>query len=201
MDNPDTTIDPSSYDMNQSILNKSRLDKYVMILSLPKGLINKKSNSRSNVKINFDSLQYTIYGTPVPDIIIPALGLSYSGQEIKISSHSRKPYNNIFIDFSVDNLYQNWWVIYHWLDLLNDATHSYYNYDQNIKSEAEKALSEYSANFTIYGLDEYDNKVIKFDYTGCFPVSLTSPKYSDATPDQLMSKIEFAFSFFEAHLV
>jgi len=203
MSNVDTKslIQPDQYEINQSILNKSRGDKFIMVLNLPQALRSLKSSTRSNTKVDFDTLQFTIKGSPVPDIIVPAVFLPYGGQEIKLSSHSRKPYESVFIDFTVDNLYRNWWVIYQWLDLLNDEKYSYYNQNDFAKEEAWEAMKDYTANFTIYGLDEYNNKVIKFDYEGAFPLSVASPKYDDTTPNEITSKFEFAFSFFTATLV
>lgn len=192
---------PIQYQDKQSILNKSRADKYKMILNLPDALRGSKSVERSNKKIDFNALQFTIYGSPVPDIIVPSVSQMYAGQQLKISSHTRSPYENVFIDFNIDNLYRNWWVVYYWLNLLNNERDSYYDKYNLGENEAWEAMKDYTANFTIYGMDEYNNNVIKFDYEGCFPVSVTSPKYSDRNPEQLESRFEFAFTFFRATLV
>jgi len=194
-------INPEKYDIDQSILNKTKGDKYFMVLSLPEALRGSKSKNRRNNKVDFDSLQFSITGSPVPDIIIPAIGQQYQGQELKISSHSRVPYENIFVSFKIDNLFRNWWVIYLWLDLLNDESKSFYNAKEISDGDATEALKEYTANFTVYGLDEYNNRVIRFDYEGCFPVSLKSPVYSDEDPNDISSQFEFAFTFFKASLV
>ena len=203
MSNVDTKslIQPDQYEINQSVLNKSRSDKFLMVLNLPQALRDLKSSTRSNTKVDFDTLQFTIKGSPVPDIIVPAISLPYSGQEIKLSSHSRQPYESVFVDFTVDNLYRNWWVIYQWLDLLNDEKYSYYNQNDFAEEEAWEAMKDYTTKFTIYGLDEYNNKVIKFDYEGAFPLSVASPKYDDTTPNEITSKFEFAFSFFTSTLI
>lgn len=192
---------PDQYQIDQSILNKTRQDKFLMILNLPNALISKKTKERSNKRVDFDALQFSVFGAPVPDIIIPAIGQYYQGQELKVSSHSREPYENIFVDFTVDNLYRNWWVIYSWLNFLNDERVSYYDKDDISPKEAWEASEEYRANFTVFGLDEYDNPVIRFDYIGAFPVSLTSPKFSDQNPEEIRSGFEFAFTFFDASLV
>ena len=91
MSNVDTKslIQPDQYEINQSVLNKSRGDKFIMVLNLPQALRGLKSSTRSNTKVDFDTLQFTIKGSPVPDIIVPAVFLPYGGQEIKLSSHSR----------------------------------------------------------------------------------------------------------------
>lgn len=192
---------PDQYEINQSVLNKARSDKFLMILNLPEALRQLKSRERSNSKVDFDSLQFTIKGSPVPDIIIESVGLKYSGQELKISSHSRKPYDNIFVDFKVDNLFRNWWTIYSWLDLLNDEELSFYNRNDIAPHESWEAMKDYTATFTVFGLDEYNNRVIEFTYEGAFPVSVTSPKYDDTTEDEIKSKFEFSFTFFKAKLL
>jgi hypothetical protein len=198
---PKKYIEPDQYEVNQSVLNKSRSDKFIMVLTLPQALRNLKSDIRSNTKLDFDTLQFTIKGSPVPDIIVPAKPIPYAGQEIKISSHSRQAYDSVFVDFTIDNLYRNWWSIYQWLDLLNDEKHSYYNENGFAKENPWEALKDYTATFTIYGLDEYNNRVIQFDYEGAFPLSLGSPKYDDTTANEIQSKFEFAFSFFKATLI
>lgn len=198
---PKKLIEPDQYDINQSVLNKSRSDKFIMVLTLPQALRNLKSNVRSNTKVDFDTLQFTIKGSPVPDIIVPAEAVPYAGQEIKVSSHSRQPYESVFVDFTVDNLYRNWWAVYQWLDLLNDEKYSYYNENDFAKENPWEALKDYTSTFTVYGLDEYNNRVIQFDYEGAFPLSLGSPKYDDTTADEIQSKFEFTFSFFKATLI
>lgn len=193
--------DPISYGVDQSILNKSREDKFIMVLNVPTMLRDRISKERSNVKIDFDALQFSVFGAPVPDITVPVVEVGYQGQHIKISSHSRRPYENIRLDFTVDNLYRNWWVVYFWLNILNDAKQSFYNRGDIAEGEAWEALQQYSAMFTIYGLDEYDNRVIQFDYTGAIPVQLSSPKYSDRNPKEIEAGFEFGFSFFESKLI
>jgi hypothetical protein len=188
--------------MDQAIYNKARVDKYLMILSLPAALKNiDKHNIRSNSYLNLDSLQFSIYGHITPNIIVPAVGASFSGQEIKISSHSRQPYGNNFVKFDIDNEYKNWWVIYKWLNYLNHEKFSHYDYDGLSQKDAEQALQDYSTNFVVYALDEYNNKQIKFTYTGCFPVSLRQIQYDDRNPAIVQAELEFSYSFFEAELV
>ena len=193
---------PEQYDIKQSILNKSRPDKFVMILNLPDALRKLKSETRSNRKIDFDSLQFTIKGSPVPTIIVPAVVQPYAGQSLKISSHTRQTYENVFIDFEINNTYDNWWVIYYWLNLLNDEFESRFNANDDAVKENRQAMQDYTAKFTIMGLDEYSNPVIRFDYDGAFPVSLTSPQFNDEDGDvQNRSRLEFAFTFFSATLI
>jgi hypothetical protein len=194
-------IKPEQYDIKQSVLNKSRSDKFIMVLSLPEALRKLKSEERSNSKLDFDALQFTITGAPTPDIVVPAIAQPYAGQELKISSHTRQPYESVFVDFKVDNLFRNWWSIYMWLDLLNDEKYAHYNKKQYAEGNAWEAMKDYTTNFTIYGLDEYNTRIIQFDYEGAFPLSLKSPKYDDKNPEEVVSQFEFAFTFFTATLL
>lgn len=194
-------IAPDQYAIDQSILNKSRSDKYIMVLSLPQALRDLKSKTRANDKIDFDTLQFSIRGAPTPDIVVPAIAQMYQGQELKVSSHTRQPYENVFVTFNIDNLFRNWYVLYTWLDLLNDESHSRYNFNDHGSEDPWQAMKDYTTNFTIYGLDEYNNRFIQFDYEGCFPVSLGSPKYDDKNTDEITSQFEFSFTFFKASLI
>lgn len=188
--------------MQQSIYNKARHDKYVMILSIPEALKKiDKSDSRSNSYLNLDSLQFSIYGHITPEIVVPSIGIGYAGQEIKVSSHARSPYGNNFVKFDIDNEFKNWWVVYKWLNLLNHEKYSHYNYENLSENDTNEALKDYSSNFTVYALDEFNNKKIKFEYTGCFPVSLGRIEYDDRNPDIIQSELEFSYSFFESELV
>jgi hypothetical protein len=201
MATPKDTEIPKQYNIDQSVLNKAKADKYFMVMTLPDALRGSKTKERSNSKVDFDALQMSVTGSPMPDIIVPALELPYQGQSVKISTHSRQVYENVFVSFKIDNLYRNWWVIYSWLDLLNNERESYYNKEGIGEHEAWEAMKDYTATFTIFGLDEYGNKVIRFDYEGCFPVSLQSPKYDDKSPEDIESQFEFAFTFFSATLI
>lgn len=188
--------------MTQAIYNKARFDKYIMILALPEALKKiDKENTRSNSYLDLDALQFSIYGHVTPEIIVPSIGVGYAGQEIKVSSHARNPYGNNHVNFDVDNEYKNWWVIYKWLNFLNHEKFSHYNYEELSEKEAEKALQDYSTTFTVFALDEFNNKQIKFEYTGCFPVSLSRIEYDDRNPDILRASLEFSYSFFRAELV
>ena len=59
--------------VQQSQLNKSRLDKFLCVINLPEALrgINDNSiGSTANNKVNENSLQFSVYGAVVPDITV-----------------------------------------------------------------------------------------------------------------------------------
>ena len=86
----------------QSQLNKSRKDKFLLVLNLPPALRNiQQQNLRDNNAIQQDTLQFSIYGTVIPEIIVPERIAGYSGQSYKVSSNSREPYPNISVNFTI----------------------------------------------------------------------------------------------------
>ena len=185
--------------MYQSPLNRQRGDKFIMVFSVPDILKEQKSNSiRSNSRIIPNSLQFSIYGTVVPDIKVPHKDVPYAGQVLKVSSFARPSYQPMEVNFMIDNMFNNYWVIYKWLNILNDAKKSLYT--SNIKQD-EGILNKYSTSISIFGLDEYNNRVIEFKYSNSFPTSLGGIKYSDRNPKEIESTFEFAFFQFEPILL
>ena len=105
----------------QSVLNKSRNDKFKLVFQLPRALKRINTNDdRKNGTVIEDSLQFSIYGTVVPAITVPALEIRYAGSTLYNSSHSKNPYPPVTVNFTVDNQYNNYWVIYKWINLLHD---------------------------------------------------------------------------------
>lgn len=191
-----------SEELLQSQLNKSRKDKFLLVLNLPAALRNINSDILSQRQKNViarDALQFSVYGSVVPTIEVPSEVATYGGQSYKVSSHTRPPYEDITVDFTIDNKFNNYWVIYKWLDLLNDDAKSYHD-AKNI-TNGEIAPLAYQADFTMYGLDEFDQPAIKFTYTRAFPISLGSIAYSYRTPDEVESQFTFSFSQFLTDLV
>ena len=200
--------------IQQSQLNKSRKDKFLLVFNLPPILRNSNSNDlsvRGQDIINQNSVQFSVYGSIVPQIQVPEVIAPYSGQSYKASSNSRPPYENISVSFTVDNQFNNYWVIYSWLNLLNDQQQSIYDAARlvpdgatvNSAGKLAKSLQPQSdqTDLTVYGKDEFDNNVIKFTYTKAFPVSLGSIDYSYREPGEMETTFEFAFSQFFASLI
>lgn len=176
----------------QSPFNKQRKDKFLLVLTVPEILkddINKLGKKYG--MINFDSLQFSVYGAVVPALVVPSVSLSYAGQTTKITSYARPECPCLVVNFTVDNMFNNYFVIYKWLDILNNETKSYYNVD---KPGDEGKLHRYQTNVTIYGLDEYNNKVARFNYLKAFPVRLDGITYSERDPSEMQSTFEFGYS-------
>lgn len=192
--------------LNQSQFNKSRLDKFYMVVNLPtvlKKINTKNLATRGDSTINDNTLQFSIYGSVVPNVAVPSITQNYAGQSFKVSSHTREPYSNVSVNFTVDNKFNNYWVIYKWLDLLNNDYGSRYDYDNisNISPSTRRTTpnsltppEDYQTDFTIYVKDEFDKNIVKFTYTKAFPVSLGSINYNYRSAEEIESTFEFAFS-------
>ena len=189
--------------VQQSILNKNRKDKFLLVLNLPNVLkeINKlSSGDRKTDFLNLDSLQYSVYGSVVPTVAIPEVDMSYGGQTAKISSLHRPAYGAVTVNFTVDNYYNNWWVLWKWLNIINDSRSGIYN-AADINDPNGQYTNSYQSNITVYGLDEYNNKKIQFDYIAAFITGLGEITYNYRDAEQLESSFTFVFSQLDAKLL
>jgi len=179
--------------MQQAILNKSRADKFLLIFDIPPILreFNKKFN-QDNLSIISDSVQFSIFGTAVPEITVPAVETRYAGNTLYVSSHGKNPYPPVSVKFNVDNEYKNYWVIYQWLNLLHDQYEGRYNARE--LNEYDPDFQDYQTDLTIYGKDEFNNNRIKFTYTKAFPTTVDTIDYNYQTPDEIASGFSFVYS-------
>jgi len=174
---------------NQSMLNKARKDKFLMVLTPSKFLRDKINNlERGNDTINLDSFQFSVFGIDVPDITIPQVETSYGAQVLKVTSYSRPSFNNVNVKFTVDNNYNNYWFIYSWMNLLNDDKTAIPN-----QGSYPPLLDDYSTTITIYGLDEYNKNKIKFEFHQVIPVKLGTIAYNYRDSGEVESSFEFSF--------
>lgn len=197
--------------ITQSQLNKSRFDKFLLVINLPpilRGANNNQPNIRSNVLVSQDSLQFSVFGSVVPQISVPDLQAGYAGGTYKVSSNSRPAYDNVSVNFTIDNKFNNYWVIYKWLDVLANAKNIVYSANEilppqydNTKLPGPLQPQAYQTDFTIYAKDEFDQNVVKFTYTKAFPVALGNIDYNYREPGEIETSFTFAFSQFFAELV
>ena len=179
---------------NQSILNKSRLDKFLLIFSLPPALreINvQESAARNSNNVMEDKLQLSVYGAVVPELTVPSIQIPYAGSNLYQSAHAREPYPPVTVNFTTDNEFNNYWVIYKWLNLMHDQKTGVYD-DTDLDQDNE--FNNYQTDITLYGLDEYENKRIEFTYTKAFPVTLGNLDYNYRTSDEVESSFTFVYS-------
>lgn len=203
--------------IQQSVLNKNRKDKFLLILNLPdalKGINVFNTTERDSNNLSLDSLQYSVYGTVVPSTVMPAVNLPYAGQSLNVAAGKRDNYQEITVNFTVDNRFNNWWVLWKWLNFINNAKTStldnenLVNFTQ-IKTSASEAilnssvgtLQPYQTLITVFGLDEYNQKKIQWNYSKAFITKLDGITYSYRDPDQIESSFTFSFSQLTAELL
>lgn len=183
----------------QSYLNKQRKDKFILVFDIPKALKDIRSaTQRSNNKIIPETMQFSVYGNVIPEISIPEKEVPFGGQVMKVTSFARPSFPKNTVNFTVDNMFNNYWVIYKWLQLFNDEREGMY------KSSLPKdsgLLKNYETTISVYGLDEYNNRVIEFLFYHAFPVFLGGINYSDRESAEMESTFEFVYGQFETNLL
>lgn len=160
----------------QSNLNRSSKDKFYMLMELPYAL---RQRAAKDPKISIEPLKLSVYGTVVPDITVPETDARFLGQNLHLSTYARPNYPPITINFVVDSQYNNYYLLWQWLDVMNLSIDNRYgggiNYGDVIGSGDQ---FEYQTTITITALDEYNNPVIDFIYTKAFISSLGALNYS-----------------------
>jgi hypothetical protein len=187
----------------QSVLNRSGKDKFILVLNLPRVL---RKMSTADELINLDPLQVSIYGTVVPTVQIPANEVRYGGQSYNVSSYSRPNYPPLVVNFIVDNKFRNYWILWRWLSILNDPRISQYTGTpsklETYKDRIESGdLTEYQANFSVIGLNEYNQKTIEFIYYNSFITQLGGITYDYNDNELIKTTAEFQFSQFDVKLL
>ena len=184
---------------NQSFLNKSRTDKFTLVFSLPPALrkIDSKTD-RQTYNVNEDAFQFSVYGAVVPTLDVPALQIPYAGSNLYNSTHAREPFPPVTVEFTIDNGFNNYWVLYKWLDLMHDEKEGLYDASDLVSDEDFK---NYQTDMTLYGLDEFNNERIQFTYTKAFPVTIGSINYSYRTAEEITSSMTFVYSQIHTKLI
>jgi hypothetical protein len=176
----------------QSPFNKQRKDKFLFVLNLPEVLktLNKKID-RTNQSIIADALSFSVYGVVIPRVQINEIKAGYSGQNLHVSALTRVPYPSVPVSFTVDNRFNNYWVIFKWLDLLNDQATGITDQDDLSRKDLTSEL--YKATFSLFSLDEFNNKTVEFTFSKAFPVSLGEINYNYRDASELETTFEFSF--------
>jgi hypothetical protein len=180
----------------QSPLNRAATDKFILIMDLPYLL---KKNALNDPYINVEPLQMSIFGTVVPDIKVPEIDVRYRGQGMHVSSYTRPSYPPLTVNFTVDNSYNNYYVLWKWMDILNSAIENTYGgtYKNLFEDLITGTQFEYQTTLTIQALDEYNQPSLEFVFTKAFLTNLGPINYSYRTGSQL---IESAATFHYSQL-
>ena len=184
---------------NQSFLNKSRLDKFIMVFQVPQALKKIESKTeRRTYNLNEDAFQFSVYGSVVPEITVPSIQIGYAGSNLYNSAHAKEPYPPVTVNFTVDNEFNNYWTIYKWLDLMHDEKEGLYDVDD---LSIDERFASYQTDMTLYDLDEYDNKRIEFTYTKAFPINVGAMNYNYRDSSEIESSMTFVYSQIHSKLI
>jgi hypothetical protein len=187
----------------QSVLNRPSKDKFLLVLNLPQ-VLKKQSNTDSSIDI--DPLQISVHGTIVPAITVPSNEVRFAGQSYNVSSYSRPNYPPLSINFIIDNKFKNYWLLWKWMSILNSPTESMYagtaSELETYKDRVNSGINtEYQSNFSIFSLNEYNQKTVEFTYYNAFITGLGAINYSYRDDGIIESTAEFQFSQLDIKLL
>lgn len=200
---PDNDLCETPQPTQQSVLNRTSKDKFILVLNLP--LVLRKKIPKDEL-LSLDPLQISVFGTIVPEIAIPSTEVRFGGQAYNVTSHSRPNYPPLPVDFVIDNKFRNYWLLWSWLNILNESTTSYYSginpnsstWKDNIDSGI---LTEYQTNFSILGLNEYNQYTVEFLFKNAFITNLGGIMYNYTDTDIIKASAQFQFSQLEVKLL
>ncbi len=182
----------------QAPLNKARKDKFILVVTIPNIL--KGLNVRTEKKdlfINLDALQFSVYNITIPKVMVPEHNVHIYQQNYNITSYDRPAYPPVTINFAVDNEYKNYWVLWKWLQMLNEPLDATYAGDRVFPNGAPKTIPEqynYQTDITAFALDEYNKMKAKFQFKYAFITSLGELVHNYRDPSETDCYFDFAFN-------
>jgi len=193
--------------LNQAILNKARVDKFVLILTMPEALrkIDVRYGDETPSKIISDKLQMSVWGNVVPAISVPSVSVPFQGQVPKVTSFSRPAYEPVTVNFTIDSEFYNYYVIWKWLALLNDPKKSVFDAENNsglldpgtktlIDPKKPSYIPKYASQISLLPLNEYNQVLGEFVFTQCFATSLNGINFNYQASEEIASSFSFEFS-------
>ena len=138
-------------------------------------------------------MQFSIYGTPVPKVIVEAIEAPYSGQVHRHTSYSRPVYSSLTIGMAVDNRFLNYWLLWTWINLWNDTRTGQFDAGIGPEINFNTNIADYITSFTIYGLDEYNNRIISFKYKNVIITELSEIEFSYRNTEEIGCTATFVF--------
>jgi hypothetical protein len=185
--------------IQQSVLNKARQDKFLLVFDLPPILkpIARKY-TRNNSTIIPDSVQFSVFGTVIPEVAVKGVETRFSGSTLYVSSFSKDSPPPVNIKFNVDSMYNNYFTIWSWLNLLHDHKTGIYNDKGLIPEDAN--FNDYMTDLAVYGLDEFGKKRISFTYVKAFPTSVDEITYNQKSDQGEEIESGFTFLYSQMHV-
>jgi len=200
---PDNDLCETPQPTQQSVLNRPGKDKFILVLNLPQVL---RKQSLADDLINIDPLQISIFGTIVPDVAVSSNEVRFGGQSYNVSSYARPNYQPLTVNFVVDNKFKNYWILWKWLSILNDPKSSYYTgTDPKIETWKDRVesgiVTEYQTNFSVIGLNEYNQRSVEFVYYNTFITNIGGINYDYNDTELIKSTATFQFSQLDVNLL
>lgn len=207
-------------DLNQSLLNKGVADKFQLILSVPAILKEFISEGeRDKTKASFNSILFSSKNVSVPPQGIKKKDLGFAGQKMPISSFTRDAQQEVQVEFTVDNKFNNYNYLWMWLESINGSKDAmprddYFSPDPRMLTETTKMgdavedeptlikirrfaynhrFFDYQCMIVLNILGEYEEPVAKFTYTNAFITELGELKLDYSSSDAIGCSFKFAF--------
>jgi len=185
--------------MNQSVLNQARIDKFNLLMDIPLALKKTLDPILKTAK-NPNTIQFTVFGSPVPAMKIAPINLPFGGQSYNTSSNSRGPWPPLDLKLVIDNGYQNYWILWNWLNLFNDSSTGHTDMISRPSPFEDKdyitniPFTDYVCDFVLYALDEYNNNIMAFKYKDAFITGLSEINFTHQDENILTSTVSFAYN-------
>jgi hypothetical protein len=187
-----------STEVKQSYFNQATQDKFLMVFDIPVILKDDQTQyNRKNSTVIPDSVQYSLFKTAIPDVTVKGVEVRNVGSTLYLSTHSKDSFPPTSVDFAVDNGYNNYWCIFKWINLLHDQKTGQYNSDN---LPVDQSYSDYQTNITIFGLDEFGKKRIKWTFTKAFPTTLKGLTFDQQAEGDMRIISGFDFLFSQMHV-
>ncbi len=183
---------PGYYTNQESVLNASRKDKFILVMDIPSALKSCiQTEKRKCQGGNMERLRFSVWGSVIPDIAIEKIEHSYGGQTMKFSGNARPSYPSIVCNFTVDNHYDNYYILWKWLDIQNRA----------MEGSSQNNIKTYSTTISIFPLSEYDEPVAEFIYYDAFITGIGGINISRRDGEETESTFTFDFSQLNMKLI
>ena len=182
----------------QSYLNTAKKDKYRLIFNVPVQLRRFFSvgQGRRCYGGNLERLHYSVWGTVIPEIAVGKIDKPYATQTMHFTNFSRPSYPPVAVNFTIDNTFDNYYVIWKWLDIISDSA------DGSYKGLGRGHIKDYSDTFVLQSLDENDKPIVEWQFVDAFPISIGSVNYQQRSKgEELETTFSFAYSQLHMNLV
>ena len=184
-----------STDFIQSTLNRSFTDKFYFLMNLPNAMKNFKEDYNRNLNeggIKKETIGWTLIKTSIPEVLIKSQSIGYSGGNHYISSHVKEPYSPLSIEFKVDSLYNNYSILYEWLNYIYDE--KYGHFDANNLAKDAIGTSSYATTISVIATDGYEKDTIMWTFKNAFPTRLSGISLDYRDSSEIVCTADFVFS-------